>query len=664
MKQNTFPFIILTVLLLTTCQETQVSVNGNISGTVKDKQTSLPIDHCAVSINPGNRQVYTSGNGEFQFTDVTMGAYTISFSKAGYNAYTRQITVEADKTVLADAMLEPAIAPVVNTVTADNIQFTSATLHGTIVKKGESSLKECGFYYGTSESMDKKYVCPETETDYSASIHDLLDGTRYYYQAYAVNTIGEGKGEIKTFDTKALIAAQVQTKSATDITTTQATLNGSITSKGNSDITECGFYFGATDNPEQKYEVEYGSDNFSITVSDLTDGATYYYCAYATNAKGGARGEVISFTVNKAFAPNILTKDATDIGLFNVTLNGEILSDGGSTIIEYGFLFGIEPELTQRYTVSAPENGIISRNISELLEGTTYYYCAYAINAKGESRGDKKSFTTVPIEPPIVAVSTVSDITETTAKVSSKLTSTGRSSKLTVGFVYDTTEEPDLGRCLGFSSDTASLNKIFDKILTGLTKGTTYYVRSYATNEKGTTYSDDVWFTTDGPTLAEIETKPVTDISTNSATLNGNIKSLGQKINSLSDCGFVYGTAPEPTFENGSKISLGSYSYRGNYSKKVADLTDGTNYYVRAYATNEKGTAFGDIVGFTTTEIVAPTVEVTDVDEIKTTSAKIHGQIKAYGNASRVTEWGFVYSTSPGPTLETGTQLKSTSRFI
>ncbi len=663
MKRALFPSLLLAVSLFITCQETEVKVNGNITGTVKDKQTTVVIEHCAVTINPGNKQTYTSGSGEFKFTDVTMGEYTISFSKAGYNSYSRKITVEADKTVQADALLEPAIAPVVNTVTADNIQFTQATLHGIVAQKGEANLKECGFYYGTTESMDKKYICQGAETEFQATLQDLADGTLYYYQAYSVNSIGEGKGEVKTFETKALIPAQVQTKNATDITTTQATLNGSITSKGNSEITECGFYFGAIENPEQKYEVEYESDNFSITVTDLTDGATYYYCAYAVNAKGEVRGEVISLNAQTALAPTVKTGEATGVELYEVVLNGEIISDGGASVTECGFYFGNSVNPTQKYPVINVENGLMSRAMTELSEGTTYYYLAYAINAKGESRGDEKSFTTVPITVPEVTTHEVTNVTETTAKVAGRLNSTGRSSKLTVGFVYDTADGAELGKCLGFTADTASVTTTaFEKTLSGLTKGTTYYVRAYATNEKGTVYGDAVEFTTVGPTLPKVETSSISNVTTTTARFNGKIVSIGERVTGIEDYGYVWSTESGPTLETGEKVSNGPRTSTTSYYYDVTGLKDGTTYFVRAYATNEKGTAYGNEIKFITIGITIPDLEMTDVDNINTTSAMFHGKIKSYGNASRVLEWGFVWSTSPEPTIETGVVLKSTSK--
>lgn len=655
MKRAVLPSVLLLASLFVTCQETEVKVNGNISGIVKDKQTARPIDHCAVAINPGNKQVYTSGSGEFQFTDVTMGEYTISFSKAGYNSYSRKIIVEADKTVQADALLEPAIAPVVNTVTADNIQFTQATLHGIVAQKGEASLKECGFYYGTTESMDKKYICQGAETEFQATIQDLADGTLYYYQAYSVNSIGEGKGEVKTFETKALIPAQVQTKNATDITTTQASLNGTITSKGNSDITECGFYFGATENPEQKYEVVYESDNFSITVTDLKDGATYYYCAYAVNAKGEVRGEVISLNAQTALAPTVKTGEATGVELYEVVLNGEIISDGGASVTECGFYFGNSVNPTQKYPVINVENGLMSRAMTELSEGTTYYYLAYAINAKGESRGDEKSFTTVPITVPEVTTHEVTNVTETTAKVAGRLNSTGRSSKLTVGFVYDTADGAELGKCLGFTADTASVTTTaFEKTISGLNKGTMYYVRAYATNEKGTVYGDAMEFTTIGPTLPKVETNAVSNVTTTTVRFNGKISSIGERVTGIEDYGFVWSTTSEPNLDTGEKTSNGPRTNTTTYYNDVTGLNDGTTYYVRAYATNEKGTAYGSEVKFTTTEILLPTVEVYNVDDIKTTSAGLIGRVKTFGTGKNISDYGFVMSTSPNPTLEDG----------
>jgi hypothetical protein len=79
-------------------------------------------------------------------------------------------------------------------------------------------------------------------------------------------------------------------------------------------------------------------------------------------------------------------------------------------------------------------------------------------------------------------------------------------------------------------------------------------------------------------------------------------------------------------------------------------LDAGTLYYVRAYATNSEGTGYGNQVTFTTTAAdVAPTVVMIGMDVIGTTSASVDANVTSDGG-SAITERGFVWSLSSGPT--------------
>ena len=87
----------------------------------------------------------------------------------------------------------------------------------------------------------------------------------------------------------------VSNGSATGIAEMKATLTGKITSAGNGEITECGFYWGTTDNPSFKVICDAASDTLVYTLKGLKGNVKYYYRTFARNSKGESCGEVQSF---------------------------------------------------------------------------------------------------------------------------------------------------------------------------------------------------------------------------------------------------------------------------------------------------------------------------------------------------------------------------------
>ncbi len=130
--------------------------------------------------------------------------------------------------------------------------------------------------------------------------------------------------------------------------------------------------------------------------------------------------------------------------------------------------------------------------------------------------------------------------------------------------------------------------------LNNLTGNTTYYVRAYATNQIGTHYGNELTFSTP-ITLPVLTTQNVTSITANSARCGGNITSYGWS--KVTACGVCWSTSPNPTIED-NKTTDGTGT--GSFTSNIAGLAENTTYYVRAYATNQKGTAYGEEKSFTT----------------------------------------------------------------
>ena len=115
-----------------------------------------------------------------------------------------------------------------------------------------------------------------------------------------------------------------------------------------------------------------------------------------------------------------------------------------------------------------------------------------------------------------------------------------------------------------------------------------------------------------GPSISRptVTTGSVSLITTTTASCEGYVTSDGGS--DITERGVCYGTSQNPTVA-GSKVTATGTT--GSYSCNLTGLAEGTDYYVRAYATNSKGTAYGVVVSFTTLSLACTgTPTVTDVD--------------------------------------------------
>ncbi|GHS87626.1 hypothetical protein FACS1894201_08910 [Bacteroidia bacterium] len=103
--------------------------------------------------------------------------------------------------------------------------------------------------------------------------------------------------------------------------------------------------------------------------------------------------------------------------------------------------------------------------------------------------------------------------------------------------------------------------------------------------------------------LPTLNTLTATNITASTATFRGTITSVG--LPQYTERGFVYSTFTNPDIANGTK-KIVSGSGTGSYDAAITGLTTGSTYYVRAYATNTFGAAYGSQVSFTTTS--TPTI--------------------------------------------------------
>jgi hypothetical protein len=209
--------------------------------------------------------------------------------------------------------------------------------------------------------------------------------------------------------------------------------------------------------------------------------------------------------------------------------------------------------------------------------GQTLYYC-YGVPTWGPCLAQ-------------VITSLIVNITGNEATSGGNVTNDGGSSVIARGVCWGINPSPDLTD--NFTSDGSGTGT-FNSNMLGLTSFTTYYVRAYATNSGGTTYGNELTFVS-GADIPVVTTLNVNSIYFDSCAIDAEVLSNGGE--TVTERGVCYSTSPNPTISN--NIVLNG-SGLGPYSCNLTGLTGATLYYVRAYATNSTGTAYGNELTFTT----------------------------------------------------------------
>ena len=205
---------------------------------------------------------------------------------------------------------------------------------------------------------------------------------------------------------------------------------------------------------------------------------------------------------------------------------------------------------------------------------------------------------------PTVTTTTASSIAATTATAGGNVTADGDATVTTRGVCWSTSENPTTSSSKATSgSGTGS----FSCSVADLSANTTYYLRAFATNSVGTSYGDQVSFTTTSPTAPVVTTTAASSVASTTATSGGNVTSDGGS--TVTAKGICWSTSTGPTIALSTKTTDGTGT--GSFTSSITGLTLGLTYYVRAYATNAIGTTYGSEISFTTTNATSGKMSAT-----------------------------------------------------
>ena len=507
--------VALACLAAFACDREEEELPGTLYGVVTDKATGEPIRSAGVELSPVGSKTITGTEGQFEFTELTPGQYTLLVTKTGYLDYASStIEVKPAQTAQSDVQME--LLPPALKVVDDNRQEISALDFGA------------------------------AEDDVARSFNIFNDGVetlewQLTKTAEWIAQVSKTEGELKAGATQALIVTIDRSKLAEGANTTTMHITSNSGSK-------------------------------QLTVN-------------ATN------GTVLA-TLN--------TLDVSDVKRTSAMLHGEILTDGDPKYSERGFVYGTSSMPTvdnamQKLTVTLTDKKTFSATATGLTSGQTYYVRAYAVNAGKTAYSTNEVSFTPDMALPIVATRAVSDksVSMGMASLNGTITDAGDPAYTERGFVYGTMHNPTV------DSDTKAVvsgggTGEYNINLSGVVMGTVYYVRAYATNERGTAYGEEVTLDMNA-VMPDVVTGKV-DIKETSAVFNGTITEVGDP--AYTERGFVYGTMLIPMLDNGATKAVADGTIPGAFNAEVTDVIEMETYRVRAYAISPAGVEYGEIEQF------------------------------------------------------------------
>jgi hypothetical protein len=408
-------------------------------------------------------------------------------------------------------------------------------------------------------------------------------------------------------------AATVLTTVSSSITNTAALSGGNITSDGGNTVTARGVVWNTATAPtialSTKTSDGTGAGIFTSSITGLTANTKYFYRAYATTSVTTSYGSELNFTslpnapivgagttpLSNGFTANWTAPIAMGAETFSYTLEVDDDNSFGSI----------------NFSQANISSATLSLAVTGLQASTTYYYRVKAVNATGASAYSATSAgiqTSAPATPIITVTSPLAGfgnvcLNTTTAANSftidgSNLDGTNISIAAIPGFSFSETIGGTYTSTLSFTAAANFSGKVV------YVKFTPAIAQSYNGNinlSGGGVSNVSIPATATGiNTQAGVATNSNT-VSGTSATITGSISSSG--CSSITAYGFEYSTTNGFVNGTGTQVTAANLN-SGVFSATISGLTANVTYYVKAFATNNGGTAYGTQQSFTTSSIV------------------------------------------------------------
>ena len=285
---------------------------------------------------------------------------------------------------------------------------------------------------------------------------------------------------------------------------------------------------------------------------------------------------------------------------------------GGNQITQHGHCWSVVsgPDIGDDHTslgrVDGP--GKVTSDISGLSDNKKYFIRPYFTTFQGITNyGSQKEIITLKRGKPVAITGVTTDITTSSAKISGSATFDSGFAIIQKGVCWDTIANPTLQKSIGHSAEGAGTGA-FISSTPQLADNKQYYFCAYATNERGTSYGESKHFTTVPIYKPTVSTSNITNITQTTATSGGNVTADGGA--TVTTRGVCWSVSSNPTNANSHTTNS---SGTGTFVSNLTNLTPNTLHYIRAYATNSVGTAYGNQVSFTTANLCGSSITISHV---------------------------------------------------
>ena len=602
MKYFKFLLFSFTLFFLTTCAEDDpIVTKGSVYGRITENLSNESIIAAQVSISGIQQSVSTGQDGSYQFSDITAGSYSITTSKPGYITDVKTVSIVAGRISNGDFSLEKEL-PIVN---PSSIILDSKTLE--VILKLENTTSSV-MNFTTSLSKNWLEVSPANSsidpmnTKLLTLTADLANVPFGNYEEVLIINVGQASLSIPI----AVNHVEPPNISITNPGTDQTYVMGEVMPinwnsnlEGNVKIELFRYSSVFLTISEEESNENGGSFSWEIPALEEED----YQLTITSLENGEIFDKTNAFSIiSGPTKPTVVNGSITELLSTNIKIEGEITNIGleAQSVDQYGHVYSknnTNPTIADfKTTLGTTLSALVyESNITGLEPGVSYHVNAYATNSQGTAYGDVITVTP-PAGAPIVNTSTVSEITKISAVTGGNVISDGGNNLIERGLCWGTKSPVTIDS--NTIKDGQNIEGDFTTNLTSLGIGKTYYVRAYAINSEGVGYGEQLAFTTLAG-VPTVETKSASTIDVNKVSVDGEVSDNGGA--DLSSYGFVYSiTDPTPTVSN-SVVEVGK-NIQGLFSSEIDGLQASTSYYVRAYATNEAGTSYGDVISVDTAE--------------------------------------------------------------
>ena len=373
---------------------------------------------------------------------------------------------------VATTIFSPTLS---ETSAISTISRYGASSGGTITSNGGATITASGVCWSSTSNtptiVDTKTTDGLTAGTFTSTITGLTAGVTYHVRAYATNSVGTGYGPVQTFTSTATAV----------IPTIGSSLGGGVVAyvyqNGDPGYTSTNIPVLIAGNDVLGFTRWHNGSGISTGATSAALGSGFANTNTIITSQGASTG---GYTYAAALARNYTSGGFTDWYLPSQNELNQLylnrVAIGGFTNAYNYFWASTEVDASNAKLQNFLSGGAVSD---------------FSKSATGGTVRAVRTITISPSTTPVLAATTpASSVGTTSAVVGGNVTDEGMTQVTARGFVYGTSSGAST-----FTVNAGAGQGSFSSTLTGLTGGTNYYVRSFATNAQGTTYGTEVSFT-------------------------------------------------------------------------------------------------------------------------------------------------------------------------